>query len=90
VPTLSEFFGIIIRMYYDDHAPPHFHAYYGEFSAQIAIDTLGVMGGSLPGRALALVVEWVSRTARSFAVIGISLPSTSHSFLLSRWSKQCV
>ncbi|WP_407635395.1 DUF4160 domain-containing protein [Marinobacter nauticus] len=29
MPTISEFFGILIRMYYDDHNPPHFHAYYG-------------------------------------------------------------
>ena len=28
MPTISSFFGIAIRMYFDDHAPPHFHAYY--------------------------------------------------------------
>lgn len=58
MPTISEFFGILIRMYYDDHNPPHFHAYYGEHEAIIAIDTLEVMEGSLPKRAKALVVEW--------------------------------
>jgi len=51
------FFGITIRMYYDDHAPPHFHAYYQGNSAQISIETLAVLQGSLPRRALALVVE---------------------------------
>lgn len=45
-------------MYYDEHAPPHFHAYYGEHAAQVAIDTLEVLEGRLPRRALTLVVEW--------------------------------
>lgn len=58
MPTISVFFGIIIRMYYDDHAPSHFHAYYGEYSAQISIESLDVIGGLLPKRVLALAVEW--------------------------------
>lgn len=52
----SAFFGILIRMYYDDHNPPHFHAYYGEHEAIIAIQTLEVMEGNLPKRALAMVL----------------------------------
>lgn len=43
MPTISEFFGILIRMYYDDHNPAHFHAYYGDFEAIIRIDTLEVL-----------------------------------------------
>ncbi len=58
MPTISVFFGIAIRMYYDDHGPPHFHAYYGDDEASIAIETLAVMEGRLPRRALALVLEW--------------------------------
>lgn len=58
MPTISEFFGILIRMYYDDHNPPHFHAYYGEHEAVISIETLELMEGSLPRRAKTLVVEW--------------------------------
>jgi hypothetical protein len=58
VPTLCSFFGITIRMYYDDHAPPHFHAYYGASAAQIAIESLEVLHGQLPRRAMALVLEW--------------------------------
>lgn len=58
MPTISAFFGILIRMYYDDHNPPHFHAYYGEHEAIIAIQTLEVMEGNLPKRALAMVLEW--------------------------------
>jgi hypothetical protein len=60
MPTISEFFGILIRMYWDDHPPPHFHAIYGEHEAQYNIETLDVINGSLPRRAHALVVEWAS------------------------------
>ena len=58
MPTISTFFGISIRIYYDDHVPAHFHAYYGEYEAQISIDTLEVLTGSLPRRAFGLVLEW--------------------------------
>ena len=58
MPTISTFLGIVIRMYYRDHAPPHFHAYYQEHEAKIAIDTREVIAGSLPRRALSLVKEW--------------------------------
>jgi hypothetical protein len=58
MPTISEFFGILIRMYYDDHNPPHFHANYGEHEALISIDTLELLEGSLPRRVKALVIEW--------------------------------
>ena len=60
MPRLSEFFGIIISMYYSDHAPAHFHARYGEHEALVAIDTLATIRGSLPRRALALVLEWAA------------------------------
>ncbi len=46
-------------MYYDDHPPPHFHAKYGEYQAQVAIATGEVLNGALPKRALSLVREWV-------------------------------
>jgi hypothetical protein len=58
VPRVSEFFGIIIAMYYSDHAPPHFHARYAEHEASVRIDTLEVLEGSLPRRAYGLVLEW--------------------------------
>ena len=58
MPTISSFFGIVIRMYYDDHSPPHFHAYYSGHNASIEIATLQVITGSLPKRALSMVLEW--------------------------------
>jgi|GEM_PF-557629 len=58
VPTISSFYGILIQMYWHDHAPPHFHALYAEDEALIDIHTLEVIQGQLPRRALALVLEW--------------------------------
>ena len=60
MPELSRFFGIEIRMYFNDHAPAHFHACYGEAEALLEIDTLCVLRGYLPRRALALVLEWAA------------------------------
>jgi hypothetical protein len=57
MPRVSEFFGIVIYMYYNDHMPPHFHAEYAEHEAIYEIDTLDVTRGGLPRRAHALVVE---------------------------------
>jgi len=47
MPTISTFYGILIRMFFNDHAPPHFHARYGEFEATIDIATLEVIEGDL-------------------------------------------
>ena len=60
MPTVSQFFGIVIQMFWREHAPPHFHALYGEFEALIDIRTLEILRGSLPRRALALVLEWAA------------------------------
>ena len=60
MPTISMFYGIIIRMFFDDHLPSHFHVAYGEFQAKITIETLEIIDGSLPHRSLALVLEWAA------------------------------
>ncbi len=60
MPEISRFFGIVIAMYYEDHSPPHFHARYGQADALIAIEDSEVLAGSLPPRALGLVVEWAA------------------------------
>jgi Domain of unknown function (DUF4160) len=59
MPTIAVFFGVIIRMYWRDHAPPHVHAYYQGHRALIEIETGEVIGGHLPLRAESLVREWV-------------------------------
>mgnify|MGYP001168714608 CR=1 FL=1 len=60
MPTISVFYGIVIQMFWTDHAPPHFHALYGEHEVQVDIQTLQVLAGHLPRRALAMVLEWAS------------------------------
>lgn len=60
MPTICAFYGILIQMYWDDHAPPHFHALYGEFEASVDIQTLAIVRGSLPRRALTMVREWAT------------------------------
>lgn len=60
MPELSRFFGVVIRMFYSDHDPAHFHAIYGEYEALIEVETLSIFRGSLPRRALALVLEWAA------------------------------
>jgi len=51
----------MVRMYYDDHGPAHFHAYYGDDMIVIEIETLRVVVGQLPRRAQAMVLEWASQ-----------------------------
>jgi hypothetical protein len=60
VPEICRFYGIVIKMYFADHAPPHFHAEYSEHEARIAINSLAVLSGKLPPRAMGLVAEWAS------------------------------
>ncbi len=57
---ISRFFGIIVRMFWDDHHPPHFHAEYGGRDAVVDIRTLTVFGGRLPPRVMGLVIEWAT------------------------------
>ena len=58
MPEISQFFGIVIKMYYNDHFPPHFHAEYGEYFLELGIDTLEILRGDMPPRVMGLVLEW--------------------------------
>ena len=58
MPIISRFFGIIIRMFFNEHAPPHFHAEYADHRAVVDIRTLKLIEGNLPRRALELVMDW--------------------------------
>jgi hypothetical protein len=60
MPTISVFFGVVIQMFWREHGPPHFHALYAEHEAIIDIRELRVLRGSLPRRALAMVLEWAA------------------------------
>ena len=63
MPIISRFYGIIIKMYFQqsEHNPPHFHALYGEYIGAIDIRTADMIEGDLPKRALKMVQEWVSQ-----------------------------
>jgi hypothetical protein len=58
MPIISAFFGIIIKMYYREHNPPHFHAYYQGFEAMFDIRNSQKMAGKLPPKAEKIVIEW--------------------------------
>ncbi len=61
MPVLCRFYGIVIRMYFQqaEHNPPHIHALYGEDMAEVVIRTGEVLEGHLPPKALSMVREWI-------------------------------
>lgn len=60
MPEISRFYGIVIKMYFVDHNPPHFHAEYQGEVAEYDIRTLDVLAGKISNRAHAMVLEWAS------------------------------
>jgi Domain of unknown function (DUF4160) len=60
MPEVSRFFGIVIRMYFDEHNPPHFHAIYAGNEVRLGIDPIIVLEGKLPSRAISMVIEWAA------------------------------
>lgn len=60
MPELSRFFGIVIKMFFEDHNPPHFHAEYGDRLGLVDIRALRAFAGQLPPRVLGLVIEWAT------------------------------
>jgi len=60
MPVISRFYGILIKMYFNDHFPPHFHAIYSEYNGIFDIQTLELIEGDLPNKAIALVKEWAA------------------------------
>ena len=60
MPEICRFLGIVIKMFYDEHNPPHFHAEYAEHKASIRIQDFALLEGYLPSKIHGLVVEWAS------------------------------
>lgn len=58
MPEICRFFGIVIQMFFTDHAPPHFHVRYGRRTASVGIDPLRLIEGAMPPRVLGMVFEW--------------------------------
>ena len=58
MPEIARFYGIIIKLFFGDHPPPHFHAVYGEYVGLFNIETLEMIEGDLPNRAKKMIAEW--------------------------------
>ena len=60
MPEIARVFGVVMKMFWDDHNPPHFHAFYAGEEALIDINSLSPFAGRLSPRALGLVIEWAT------------------------------
>lgn len=58
MPEISRFLGIVIAMYFNAHAPPHFHVKNGDQRAAFSIQSLQLIEGKLSPRILSPVLEW--------------------------------
>jgi len=58
MPVITRFYGIIIKMYFNEHGIPHFHAIYNEYNGVFDIKKLNMIEGDLPNKAQNLVKEW--------------------------------
>jgi hypothetical protein len=81
MPTIASFYGILIHMNYDDHAPPHFHARYGGARALVRLSDGAIIAGELPPTAAQMVRRWLWRESRNCRIIG-SVP-----LRISLWKK---
>lgn len=61
MPEITRFYGIIIKMFYSEHNPPHFHAVYGEYNGTFDLKTLEMTEGDLPSKAKGLIKEWAAQ-----------------------------
>ncbi|MGL5099720.1 MAG: DUF4160 domain-containing protein [Fusobacteriaceae bacterium] len=61
MPVICRFYGILIKMYFNDHLPPHFHAMYGEYNGIFDLMTLEMVEGDMPNRSVKLVQEWAGK-----------------------------
>lgn len=58
MPEISRFYGIVIAMFYDDHNPPHFHAFVGDSQAVFSIQSMKILKGNIPRKSHKSVIEW--------------------------------
>ena len=87
MPTISMFYGILIKMFFDDHAPPHFHAEYGEYELVITINPIKITQGDAPKRVKSMVLEWTAYIRKNYYWIGSFVKTCNRLSQLSRWSK---
>ncbi|PZC46163.1 MAG: protein of unknown function (DUF4160) [Chloroflexi bacterium] len=60
MPVISQFYGILIRMFFNDHQPSHFHAVYAEYELLVGISPIVVLDGQAPNRVRSMVLEWTA------------------------------
>jgi len=60
MPVISQFYGILIRMFYNDHVPAHFHAVYGEYELIVGISPITILEGKAPNRVRSMILEWTA------------------------------
>lgn len=58
MPEITRFYGIVVKLFFGDHPPAHFHAVYGEYNAVFSIELMEVIEGDLPKRAEKMVKTW--------------------------------
>jgi hypothetical protein len=80
MPAVSRFFGIVIFMNYNDHAPPHFHARYSGQQVLVEIETASVLAGSMRPRVLGRVLKWAA-LRRSELLVDWERARMGHSLL---------
>lgn len=71
MPEISRFYGLIIKMYFQqkEHNPPHVHILYGEYMGAIDIATLQMIEGDLPPKALSMAQEWIGKYRKELLTI---------------------
>ena len=87
MPEISRFLGIVIGMYYGEHGVPHFHAVYGEHEVSIEVES-GTVHGTLPPRALRLVLEWAHLHTAELLENWELARQANRSTASLRWSKE--
>ena len=60
MPTICTFRGIKVRIYWSDHLPPHFHAFYGWDEVLVSINGIEVLEGTMPSKQLKMLLGWVA------------------------------
>jgi len=58
MPEITQFYGIHVTMYYDDHSPPHFHAEYGKCKVIVGINNAKILHGTFPLKQSKLLLAW--------------------------------
>lgn len=63
MPVITRFYGMVIKMYLlgKEHNPPHLHVLYGDYNGVFDLQTLSLLEGDLPGKALSMVQEWAAK-----------------------------